>query len=165
MRKALALTLGALFAVPLYVALVNVVKDGPQISRSPASLPIPPTLANIQGVLSRPDHLFWASLTNSILVTSLSIAVLTVLSAMLGHYIARTRTRWTRVLTLLLLGGLMIPPQVILMPVTQGVLPGPAEALRQGSDRRRRQGLTHCPLPRSAPAESIDELDVTSDQF
>jgi raffinose/stachyose/melibiose transport system permease protein len=119
MRKALAVALAALFAVPLYVALVNVVKDGPEISRSPASLPIPPTLANIQAVVSRPDHLFWASLTNSILVTSLSIAILTVLSALLGHYIARTRNRWTRWLTLLLLSGLMIPPQVILMPVTQ----------------------------------------------
>jgi len=118
-RKLLALLVAAIFAVPLYVAVVNVVKDGPQISKSPASLPIPPTLANIRAALGRPDHLFWVSLTNSLIVTSLSIAILTVLSAMLGHYIARTRGRWTRALTLVLLSGLMIPPQVILMPVTQ----------------------------------------------
>ncbi|WP_290863314.1 carbohydrate ABC transporter permease [Hamadaea sp.] len=119
MRKLFALLVAAVFAVPLYVAVVNVFKDGPQISKSPASLPIPPTLDNIRSALGRSDRLFWVSLTNSVIVTSLSIAVLTVLSAMLGHYLARTRGRWTRALTLLLLSGLMIPPQVILMPVTQ----------------------------------------------
>jgi raffinose/stachyose/melibiose transport system permease protein len=76
-------------------------------------------LENLRALLSRPDHLFWASLTNSVMVTVLSILVLTVLSAMLGHYLARSRSRWTRALMLLLLCGLMIPPQVILMPVTQ----------------------------------------------
>lgn len=119
MRKLLALAAAALFAVPLYVAVVNVFKQGSLIAKSPASLPIPPTLANVESALTRPDRLFWVSLTNSVIVTSLSILILTVLAAMLGHYIARTRNRWTRALTLLLLSGLMIPPQVILMPITQ----------------------------------------------
>ncbi len=108
-----------LFFVPLYVVCVNVIKQGDEISRRPAALPIPPTLDNLKAVLTRPDQLFWASLTNSIVVTVVSILVLTVLSAMLGHYLARSRSRWTRWLTLLLLCGLMIPPQVILMPVVQ----------------------------------------------
>jgi len=119
LRPALAVTVGAIFFLPLYVALVNVFKYGPDILKSPAGLPIPPTLDNIEAVLTRPDRLFWVSLTNSVVVTSLSILVLTVLSAMLGHYLARTRSRWTRALTLVLLSGLMIPPQVILMPITQ----------------------------------------------
>jgi raffinose/stachyose/melibiose transport system permease protein len=112
-------TLGAIFFLPLYMALVNVIKEGPRISPEPMALPIPPTLDNIRAVLTRSDQLFWVSLTNSLLVTSLSIAILTVLSAMLGHYLSRTSSRWTRWLTLLLLSGLMIPPQVILMPITQ----------------------------------------------
>jgi raffinose/stachyose/melibiose transport system permease protein len=119
LRPALAVTVGAIFFLPLYVALVNVFKWGPDILKKPAALPIPPTLDNIEAVLTRSDRLFWVSLTNSVLVTSLSIIVLTVLSAMLGHYLARNRGRWTRWLTLLLLSGLMIPPQVILMPITQ----------------------------------------------
>nr|WTB28482.1 carbohydrate ABC transporter permease [Streptomyces sp. NBC_00830] len=49
----------------------------------------------------------------------LSVAVLTVFSAMLGHYLARTSSRWGRAATLVLLSGLMIPPQVILLPITQ----------------------------------------------
>ncbi|RZQ63788.1 carbohydrate ABC transporter permease [Amycolatopsis suaedae] len=112
-----ALFLSALFAVPLYLVLANVFKPGEDIARDPIAPPVPPTLDHIVAVLTRPDQLFWVSLTNSIVVTALSVAVLTVLSATLGHYLARTRRRWTRVLTLVLLSGLMIPPQVILIPI------------------------------------------------
>ncbi|WP_220182989.1 carbohydrate ABC transporter permease [Sphaerisporangium album] len=119
LRPVVALVISAFFLVPLYMILVNVFKRGEKITQSPASLPAPPTLDNITGLLTRTDDLFWASLTNSVVVTTLSIILLTILSAMLGHYLARTRGRWARVATLLLLSGLMIPPQVILMPVTQ----------------------------------------------
>lgn len=110
---------GTAFSLPLYVVLANVVKRGPEIARSPVSLPAPPTLANLSAVLNRPDRLFWVSLTNSLLVTGLSVLVLTVLSAMLGHYLARTPSRWGRAITLVLLCGLMIPPQIILLPITE----------------------------------------------
>ena len=119
LRPLVAIAVSAVFVVPLYMVCVNVIKQGSRISKEPAALPIPPTLRNLTGVLTRPDHLFWASLTNSIVVTVTSILVLTVLSAMLGHYLARSRGRWGRALMLLLLCGLMIPPQVILMPITQ----------------------------------------------
>src|SRR5262245_55961766 len=114
-----ALVVGALFFVPLYVVLVNVFKDGPRISTDPIGLPVPPTLDNLIGVMSRPDRLFWVSLTNSVVITTVSVLVLTVLSAMLGHYLARARGGWAGAATLLLLCELMIPPQVILLPITQ----------------------------------------------
>jgi raffinose/stachyose/melibiose transport system permease protein len=131
-RPVLAVAVAAVFFLPLYIALVNVFKRGYLISREPLTLPIPPTLDNIIAVMRRPDQLYWVSLTNSIIVTSTSIIILTVLSAMLGHYLARNRNAWTRWLLLLLLCGLMIPPQVILLPIVQvlqffqlmGTLPG-----------------------------------------
>ncbi|MEV7552205.1 carbohydrate ABC transporter permease [Amycolatopsis sp. NPDC089917] len=119
LRPAVAILVSAIFSVPLYYVLVNVFKPGDLIAREPASVPLPPTLTNIHAVLTRPDGLFWVSLANSMLVTLLSILVLTVLSAMLGHYLARSDKRWTKVLALILLAGLMIPPQVILIPVTE----------------------------------------------
>jgi raffinose/stachyose/melibiose transport system permease protein len=118
-RPAVAIFVAAVFFLPLYVALANVFKRGDLIAGSPASLPWPPTLDNIAGVLTRPDRLYWVSLTNSVVVTGLSIVILTVLSAMLGHYLARSRSRWVQAVTLLLLCGLMIPPQAILLPVVR----------------------------------------------
>ncbi|MFJ7244268.1 carbohydrate ABC transporter permease [Kitasatospora sp. NPDC098652] len=118
LRPITALTVTTLFFVPLYLVLANVFKPGDRISGSPAALPLPPTLDNITAVLSRPDRLFWVSLTNSVIITGLSVVALTLLSAMLGHYLARNDSGWTKVLTLVLLAGLMIPPQVILIPIT-----------------------------------------------
>jgi raffinose/stachyose/melibiose transport system permease protein len=117
LRPVIALAISALFFVPLYLVLANVFKSSAKISRSPAALPWPPTLANLRAALTRPDHLFWVSLTNSLIVTTISVIILTLLSAMLGHYLARSRSAWTRGLTLVLLAGLMIPPQVILIPI------------------------------------------------
>lgn len=118
-RPLVAVAVSMAFFVPLYFVAVNVFKPGDRIVSSPASPPVPPTLDNIVRVLTRSDRLFWASLANSILVTVLSVLVLVVLSAMLGHYLARTRSGWARFAMLLLLAGLMIPPQVILMPITR----------------------------------------------
>ena len=118
LRPLIATALSAVFFVPLYLVLANTFKPGGKISGSPASLPWPPTLDNIEAVLTRPDRLFWVSLTNSVLITSTSVVALTLLSAMLGHYLARSRSPWGRVLTLVLLAGLMIPPQVILIPIS-----------------------------------------------
>ena len=118
LRPLVATCLSAVFFVPLYLVLANAFKPGDKISGSPASPPWPPTLDNMKAVLTRPDRLFWVSLTNSVLITSVSVVLLTVLSAMLGHYLARSPSRWARVLTLVLLAGLMIPPQVILIPIS-----------------------------------------------
>lgn len=118
-RPLVALAVAAAFFLPLYLVLSNVFKHGPDITASPASLPIPPTLDNLGQALNRPDGLFWNGLANSVTVTFLSIVILTVLSAMLGHYVARTPSRFGRIALLVLLAGLMIPPQVILVPVTQ----------------------------------------------
>jgi raffinose/stachyose/melibiose transport system permease protein len=118
LRPATASVVGIVFFVPLYLVLVNAFKRRDLISGSPASLPLPPTLANVEGVLTRPDHLFWNSLLNSFTITTASVLTLTVLSAMLGYYLARSRSRWSGALTLTLLAGLMIPPQVILIPIT-----------------------------------------------
>lgn len=118
-RPLLVTAVGIAFSLPLYVVMANVFKRGSDIAGSPVSLPAPPTLANLTAVLTRPDHLFWVSLGNSLLVTGLSVLVLTVVSAMLGHYLARTPSRWGRLATLVLLCGLMIPPQIILLPITE----------------------------------------------
>ncbi|MFF3494815.1 carbohydrate ABC transporter permease [Streptomyces sp. NPDC002795] len=118
-RPVVALAVTAAFFLPLYLVLTNVFKPGDKIDGSPAAPPWPPTLDNLAAALDRPDQLFWNGLINSVTITFLSIVVLTVVSALLGHYLARSRNRFARVCLLVLLAGLMIPPQVILVPVTE----------------------------------------------
>ncbi|WP_214413719.1 carbohydrate ABC transporter permease [Sphaerisporangium fuscum] len=119
LRPLAALAISAVFFFPLYVALVNVFRPSGEVAGDAISPPIPPTLDNLRNVLTNPDSLFWPSLWTSVVVTALSIVILTLLSAMLGHYLARSAAWWSRGIMVLLLCGLMIPPQVILIPVTE----------------------------------------------
>ncbi|MEW9518590.1 carbohydrate ABC transporter permease [Streptomyces tubercidicus] len=116
-RPLIALFVSSLFFLPLYLVLANVFKQGSQIVPHPLALPVPPTLDSIQAVMSRPDHLFWYGLINSVEITAISITVLTIVSAMLGHYLARSTSRFATVTTVVLMCGLMIPPAVIVVPV------------------------------------------------
>ncbi|WP_436762085.1 carbohydrate ABC transporter permease [Streptosporangium sp. V21-05] len=118
LRPVIALFVGAVFFMPLYLVLVNVFKHGADIVPDPAGLPSPPTMDNIAAVLSRTDNLFVYGLVNSVAVTAISITILTVLSAMLGHYIARSRHLLAKVVMVTLLCGLLIPSPVILAPIT-----------------------------------------------
>lgn len=105
-RPVVALLAGALFFLPIYLVLVNVFKDGSAIVSNPVGLPVPPTLDNIQSVLSRPDHLFWYGLVNSTEVTVISILVITAISAMLGHYLARSTGVLSKVIMVVLFNTL-----------------------------------------------------------
>lgn len=118
LRPVVALFVSAVFFMPLYLVLVNVFKHGADIVPDPAGLPSPPTMDNIAAVLSRSDNLFVYGLVNSVAVTAISITILTVLSAMLGHYIARSRHLLAKVVMVTLLCGLLIPSPVILAPIT-----------------------------------------------
>ncbi|HVK22819.1 MAG TPA: carbohydrate ABC transporter permease [Actinokineospora sp.] len=132
LRPLVAVFVAACFFLPLYLVLVNVFKPGEQIVGNPVGLPAPPTFDNIAQVFGRADHLFWFGLINSIEITALSAVVVVVLSAMLGHYLARTAGRAAKVTLLVLLAGLTIPSAVLLSALTQvlrsvglmGTIPG-----------------------------------------
>ena len=119
LRPFVALTTAAVFFLPLYIALVNVFKPSVEIVGSPLALPLSPTLDNIAGVLTRPDGLFWRGLLTSVTLTASSIIITTLLSAMLAHYLVRSGSVWGRVLLSTMLVGLMIPPAVIMVPLTR----------------------------------------------
>ncbi|MFI1092634.1 carbohydrate ABC transporter permease [Streptomyces sp. NPDC020917] len=118
MRLLSALVVGAAFFLPLYLILVNVFKHGPDIVPHPASLPVPPTLDNVSAVLRRPDHLFWYGLANSVEVVVVAVAATTGISAMLGYYLSRAGGLASHVILVILLSGLMVPPAVIIIPLT-----------------------------------------------
>lgn len=118
-RTLTALTVTAVFILPVYLVLANTFKPGTEIFAHPGTLPLHPTLDNIRNVTGRTDHLFWAGLLNSVQVTALSVVLSTILSAMLAHYLVRTKTRGARFIAVLILAGLMIPSAVTLQPITE----------------------------------------------
>lgn len=131
-RVVTTLAISAGFFLPLYVALISVFKRSAEIVDSPLALPTPPTIENISKVLSRPDGLYWNGLINSLVLTSSSLIITTLLAAMSAHYLVRSGKAWGKAFLGLMLVGLMVPPSVIMLPITRllsaiglmGTMPG-----------------------------------------
>jgi raffinose/stachyose/melibiose transport system permease protein len=110
----LALVVTALFAIPLYLALVNVFKHADLIQSRPLALPSPVTTHNISEAAKM--DIVQKGLKTSVIVTVATLVLVIPLSAMVAYYIARWDTRVARALLLFFLFGLMLPPQVVLIP-------------------------------------------------
>ena len=107
------------FILPIYIALSSAFKTQHQILDNPLSLPIPFTFDNIVAALQRPDQLIQGGMSNSILVTVLSVVILIPLSSALSFYISERRPLVKNILLAVFALGLMVPPQITLLPVVQ----------------------------------------------
>jgi raffinose/stachyose/melibiose transport system permease protein len=104
------------FVSPIYLTVVNAFKREDDITANPAAPPLHPTLDNLATALSRPDHLLQLGLRNSSIVVICSVLLLVPLSSALSFTLSRRRTRTRALILAALAAGLMIPPQVVLLP-------------------------------------------------
>jgi multiple sugar transport system permease protein/raffinose/stachyose/melibiose transport system permease protein len=107
------------FALPIYIALSNAFKSQEQILDNPLALPAPFTFDNILTALARPDQLVQGGLMNSVLVTALSVGILIPLASAVSFYISERGLVLKGVLLAVFALGLMVPPQVVLLPIVQ----------------------------------------------
>lgn len=59
---------------------------------------------------------FFRSLTNSIIITVISVSALIVFSSMLAYYLARTKTKFTKTVFLILVASMIVPFQALMIP-------------------------------------------------
>ena len=117
LRPVLAVLVSALFAAPLYLALVNVFKPADAIRSHPLAPPLSDvTTENITNAAQL--SVVQSGLKTSLIITVGALVLMVPLSAMTAYYISRSDTRVARLLMLFLLFGLMLPPQVVLIPTT-----------------------------------------------
>lgn len=118
LRFVAAVIATAIFAIPLYLVVVNTFKTNSQILTNPEALPVPFTLGNIISVLDGSTYGFWQGILNSVIIVVPSLIGATVLGAMVGYYIGRSSGVAVRVMQAILLIGLMLPFQVLLLPLS-----------------------------------------------
>jgi multiple sugar transport system permease protein/raffinose/stachyose/melibiose transport system permease protein len=116
LRLPLAVVVILLFVSPIYLTIVNAFKTEGAIESNPAAPPLHPTLGNLSTALNRPDSLLQLGLRNSVIVVVCSVLLLIPLGSAFSFYISRKRTRVRAAILALLAAGLMIPPQVVLLP-------------------------------------------------
>ncbi len=118
LRAVIAAIVTIVFAVPLYVAVVNVFKSNQQIVTQPMAWPQPFSLEHVVGVVSGETYALWPALANSLVILIPSVVGALVLGAMAGYYLGRANGLASKIVLGLLLVGLMLPVQVILLPVS-----------------------------------------------
>jgi len=119
-RHAFLLPVSALFLVPIYIAIVNVFKTREDIFANPIGIPVARlTLDNLVRNLDSPHFNVGIAYGTSLVLSGLTVALVVLLGAAMSYVISRNRHRAFSYAYLLLLAGLMVPAQVILLPLIQ----------------------------------------------
>ena len=96
-----------IFFFPVLMAVINSFKTRGEILASAIALPTAPTLANYAAVIEATD--FIKVFFNSCLVTGGGIVLNLLVSALAGYALARWRSKWANILTLLFLSSMFVP--------------------------------------------------------
>ena len=102
------------YVTPFLLVFVNSVKLKPEILENPLSLPVSISWDNFQQALTKMN--FFRSLTNSIIITVLSVSLLIIFSSMLAYYLARTKSKSTKYIFLILVTSMIVPFQALMIP-------------------------------------------------
>jgi raffinose/stachyose/melibiose transport system permease protein len=108
------LVTAVVFVVPFVFILFMAFKDRRQSSLLDFSLPTSNNLiSNIVEVVQARDFMLLTAFLNSTILTVASVTGMVILGAMVAFVRQRRMSRWNRVIDLLVLSGLIIPPAVV----------------------------------------------------
>ncbi|MGG4036543.1 carbohydrate ABC transporter permease [Paenibacillus cisolokensis] len=117
-RHAFLFILCLIMLVPFYIAVVNAFKPKEAIVANPMGIPLADlTLSNFAKVAVTPTFNIFQAYGTTAIITAASIVCLVCLGSMMSYVMARTKHPLMTGAYLLLLGGMMIPPQVVLIPI------------------------------------------------
>ena len=106
--------LSLIFVVPFLFMFVTAAKNQAEAAQLSFSLPTEWALfQNFGDAIKARDYMLVTAFVNSAFVTVASVAVVIVLSALVAYVLQRRPSKWTRVVDLLILSGLIIPPAVV----------------------------------------------------
>ncbi len=111
------LLLGAIFMfLPFFWMVISSFKPTEELFKMPPTwIPKHFTLNNFKGVLEAMP--FWRYFFNSVMVSSINTIVGVFTSALTGYIFAKYRFKGSNILFMVILGALMIPFQVIMIPL------------------------------------------------
>jgi len=110
-----AIVLSAIFfLVPFLFSFVIASMGRTQANQLQFTWPQPFVLLdNVREALAARDYLMVIAFINSIILTVASVAALVVLSAMVAYIWQRRASRWSPVVNILVLAGLIVPPAIV----------------------------------------------------
>jgi raffinose/stachyose/melibiose transport system permease protein len=112
-----------LFFMPIIIVLINVGKaDNNAIILDPLGFPqnyFTNFINNIERILTHRQIRYFSSFGYSLLITSLSLFAIGIFSSMAAWVLVRTKTKYSKMIFFLFLSGLVIPFQVVMLPLVR----------------------------------------------
>lgn len=102
--------------IPLVIALSTSLRS-PDNMTNPINLFNEFSLSSYRSAFERMH--FTQAFLNSVVLTAVSVAVVVVIAAMAAYPMARIKSRWSQFLYLFFLAGLVVPGQMVLIPIVQ----------------------------------------------
>lgn len=116
-QKTILIIVGIFMFLPIYIAVINTFKDSDIILGEPLSIPIPPIIDNVRAVLESPNTDMLMLYGNSLMLVVAGTLLTILVSAMASYYLARGLTRFSKVLRIYFLVGLMVPYVIVYLPL------------------------------------------------
>lgn len=109
-----------LIMYPFYIVLINASKTSDDITNNPSALPRDLTIffQNVGNILADGRINFLGSAFNSFIITSLSLLLIGISSSMAAWVLVRTKTRLSFSIFIFIIAGLVIPFQIVMLPLT-----------------------------------------------
>ncbi|CAN2168641.1 UgpE ABC-type sugar transport system, permease component [Candidatus Nanopelagicaceae bacterium] len=108
------LVISIAYVIPFVLVFINAFKPKMEILMNPLALPKTFMLDNFTQALEKMD--FYRSLTNSVIITVVSVSGLIIFSSMLAYYLARNKNRFTKTTFLILVASMIVPFQALMIP-------------------------------------------------
>ncbi len=109
-----------LWITPIFLVIINALKDYSEVVNSKASLPTDPInqgIINLKDILANENLDFVNSFMNSVIITVLSLASLTIVGAMAAWVLVRTKTKSSTIIFLVFVASMVIPFQAVMLPL------------------------------------------------
>ena len=108
-----------LFMLPFFIVLMNSARTNAEIINSAVGLPTNwgNFVDNVVAVWNNPTFNFLKALKDSVIITVLSLAVISICSAMTAWVLVRNKTKWSTFLFMMFVAAMVIPFQVVMFPL------------------------------------------------
>lgn len=110
-----------LFFLPFALVILNATKTAVEITDNPLAFAKDAGTfwKNITNIMTSEQIRYWGSFLNSIIITSGSLAAIGIFSAMAAWVLVRTKKAYSRIIFVLFLSGMVIPFQVVMLPLVR----------------------------------------------
>lgn len=110
-----------LFFFPFAMVILNAAKGNSEIIRNPMAWPerFANIFTNVVEIIGRDNVNYFQSFGYSVLITVVSLVAIGVFSAMAAWVLVRTKTKYSVIIFLLFLSGMVVPFQVVMLPLVR----------------------------------------------